>query len=359
MATRLEVTKVESIPAQLALFEVFDPKNTNMVALYDLAPRFVFDGRDGEAKKKLIERDFTFSGKRYRITLKPSPLQADNGEVVDRYLGEREQIVEEVIRRLASSRNRVTLHGENKIRFPFTVYEVREELRRVKHSYNREEIREAILLLNEVRMKIELLDDRKQPLLSAAAFPVMGMRRGENDDSETFVEFNPLVADAIRMLSFQQVSYELLMAIRDPVARWLMKRLHIHIGATGDQIYQMTATDIRRDSGMPEWKTTRNLLRRVAQAVELLKAKGILREIEACEQKTGKRKNDVLFTMVASDHFMAEARSCKQRVDDNLAEFKRVTNGRDPSREFVPLPGNEVFRLRARIRRKGGLESAA
>ena len=50
MATRLEVKKVDSIPAQLALFEVFDPKNTNMVALYDLAPRFVFDGRDGEAK---------------------------------------------------------------------------------------------------------------------------------------------------------------------------------------------------------------------------------------------------------------------------------------------------------------------
>ena len=352
MSVRPEVRRAVSLPAQLALFEVFDPKSTNMVALYDLAPRFVFDGRDGEAKKKLIEREFSFSGKRYRITLKPTSLRTDSGDVVDRYLGEREQIVEEVIRRLAGNQNRVTLHGENKVRFPFTVYEVREELRRVKHSYNRDEIREAITLLNEVRMKIELLDDRRQPLLSASAFPVMGMRKGEADDSETFVEFNPLVADAIRMLSFQQVSYELLMEIRDPVARWLMKRLHIQIGATGEQIHQMTATEIRRDSGMSEWKTTRNLLRRVGQAVELLQNKGILDDIELSEQKTGKRKDDILFTMIASAGFMAEARTCRQRVADNIMEFKRITNGRDPARDFVPLASGDVYRLRDRVRRK-------
>jgi hypothetical protein len=178
------------------------------------------------------------------------------------------------------------------------------------------------------------------------------MRKGEEDDSETFVEFNPLVADAIRMLSFQQVSYELLMEIRDPVARWLMKRLHIQIGATGEQVHQMSATEIRRDSGMSEWKTTRNLLRRVGQAVELLANKGILDGIDLSEQKTGKRKDDILFTMSASAEFMAEARSCKQRADDNILEFKRATNGRDPARDFVPLPSGDAYRLRDRVRRR-------
>ena len=351
MSARPDFPSAAGMPAQLVLFEVFDPKSTNMVAIYDLAPRFVFDTRDGEARK-LIERDFTFNGKRYKITLKPTRLQTAGGEVVDRYLGEREQIVEEVIRRLASNHNRVMLHGENRVRFPFTVYEVMEELRRVKHTYNRDEIREAITLLNEVRMKIESLDDRKQPLLSAAAFPVMAMRKGEEEDTDTFVEFNPLVADAIRMLSFQQVSYELLMQIRDPVARWLMKRLKIQIGATGEPVHQMTAREIRHNSGMSEWKTTRNLLRRVVRAVELLKQKGILRDIEASEQKTGKRKCDVLFTLVASEDFVAQATSSKKLAEDNLAEFRRLTNGRDPAREFVQLPGSDVYRLRDRLKRR-------
>jgi hypothetical protein len=351
MVVRPEAPSSAGTPAQLALFEVFDPKGTNMVAIYDLAPRFVFDTRDGEPRK-LIERDFSFNGKRYKITLKPTRLQVDSGEVVDRYLGEREQIVEEVIRRLASNHNRVMLHGENKVRFPFTIYEVMEELRRVKHTYNRDEIRESVMLLNEVRMKIESLDDRRQPLLSASAFPVMAMRKGEEDDTDTFVEFNPLVADAIRMLSFQQVSYELLMQIRDPVARWLMKRLHVQIGATGEPVHQMTAREIRHNSGMSEWKTTRNLLRRVVRAVELLKQKGILHDVESSEQKMGKRKCDVLFTLVGADDFVAQATSSKKFAEDNLAEFRRVTNGRDPGREFVPLPSGEVYRLRDRLKRR-------
>jgi hypothetical protein len=114
----------------------------------------------------------------------------------------------------------------------------------------------------------------------------------------------------------------------------------------------MTATEIRRDSGMSEWKTTRNLLRRVGQAVELLQNKGILDDIELSEQKTGKRKDDILFTMIASAGFMAEARTCRQRVADNIMEFKRITNGRDPARDFVPLASGDVYRLRDRVRRK-------
>jgi hypothetical protein len=219
---------------------------------------------------------------------------SDQSEV-DRYLGEREQIVEEVIRRLASNPNRLTIVGDNKVRFPFTLNEVRSELKRVKHTYSLNEIREAITPLNELRIRIEETDSRKSPLLSAAAFPVMGMRKkGDDGDRETFVEFNPLVADAIRTLAFRQITYEILMEIRDPVARWLLKRLHLEISESGDAVHSMTATDIRRDSGMSEWKTTRNLLRRVSQAVHLLVQKNILDRVEIEEQKNGQRKEDIV-----------------------------------------------------------------
>lgn len=340
---------------QLALWEVLDTTKTNMVALYDLAPRFVFDQRGGvagEPRRKVIEREFAFDGRRYRITLKPTLVVLPDKTEVERYLGEREQIVEEVIRRLASKRNRLTLHGENKVRFPFTVYEVQEELSRVRHTYSKEEIREAITLLNEVRLKIESLDDKKA-LLSAAAFPVMAMRRKGDEDSETFVEFNPLVADAIRMLSFQQVSYELLMEIRDPVARWLLKRLHAEISATNEPVQQMTATDIRRDSGMPEWKKTRDLLRRMSQAVEVLRKEGILQAVETEERMVGKRKDDIVYTMVVSDLFLAQTQRSRRMVQENQSDFARLAAGRQPGASFVPVGGADLYRLReARCRRQ-------
>lgn len=355
---RIEAEKTQQL--QLALWTVSDESKTNMVALYDLAPRFVFQLKGEVAQKKVIEREFSFAGKRYRITLKPTQIRKDpdnENSVVDRYLGEREQIVEEVIRRIASNRNRLKLLSENKVRFPFTLSEVREELRRVKHSYNLDEIREAITLLNEVRLKIEEVDSKKSPLLSAAAFPVMGMRkRDDGVDRETFVEFNPLVADAIRLLDFQQVSYELLMEIRDPVARWLLKRLHTQISATGEPVQVMLASEIRRDSGMSEWKATRNLLRRVSQAVESLHKLGILETIEAEEHMSGQKKSDITFTMQASAGFMTEIQRSVELARENLKDFESLSNGERPTKGFVAVSNSNVFKLNESRRKRAAMK---
>lgn len=331
---------------QLALWEVADQDRTNMVALYDIAPRFNFDTReDGEGSQKIIERNFTFGEKRFRITLKPTRLKGADGKVVDRYLGEREQIVEEVLRRIASNRSRLKLHEGVKVRFPFTVSEVREELARVKHTFSFNEIREAITLLSEVRLVIQDLDGPGSPVLSSAAFPVMGLRQ-KGDDFDSFVEFNPLVADAIRLLDFTQVDYETLMEIRDPVARWLLKRLHNEIAVTRQPVQQLTATDIRRDSGMPEWKTTRNLLQRVRKAVDVLVQKGVFDNVDAEDVMEGQRKVDIVFTVSASPDFMAKVHASNRLARENIEDFQRIAGGPGASEGFARVGPAEVFRIR-------------
>lgn len=337
---------------QLGMWEVFDASKTNMVALYDLAPRFVFYQRGEVERRKVIEREFSHRGKRYRITLKPTPVAQPDGSFRECYLGEREQIVEEVIRRLASNRSRLTIHGDTKVRFPFTLNEVRRELDRVKHSFRLEDIREAITLLNEVRLKVEELDNRRSPLLSAAAFPVMGMRKGgDDDDRETFVEFNPLVADAIRTLGFQQAPYDMVMATRDPVARWLIKRIWSEISESDEPLHQMTATEIRRDSGMPEWKVSRNQLSRITEAVQSLRGLGILDDVDVEEHMRGQRKEDITFTMTISAPFMQQARRSGALCRDNLAEFERLSGGQPPT-AFVPVDGKTFHRLREGARKR-------
>ena len=332
---------------QLALWEAANPDRTNMVALYDIAPRFIFDARDdGAGRRQLVERDFTFGGKAYRITLKPTQIRNSSGVVVDKYLGEREQIVEEVIRRIAAKRSRLTLVDDGKIRFPFKISEIREELRRVRHTYSFTEIQEAITLLAEVRLIIQDLGARGSPILSAPAFPVMGMRR-RGDDGETFVEFNPLVAEAIRMLSFQQVDYETLMEIRDPVARWLMKRLHIEMAESRQAVQTISAMEIRRDCGMSEWKQTRNMLRRVSQAVDVLVRVGVVEGVEAEDMMEGQRKVDTVFTMTATPDFMTKVHASNRAVRENLEEFQRYSNGRAPNEGFVRTGAAEIYRLRA------------
>jgi len=65
--------------AQLNMWEVPSRVRSNMVALYDLAPRFTLGGSDNkEGRKDILERDFSFGGVRYRITLKPTRMKVSN-----------------------------------------------------------------------------------------------------------------------------------------------------------------------------------------------------------------------------------------------------------------------------------------
>ncbi len=333
---------------QFALWEGPPREKTHMVALYDIAPRFIFDITDGgDGGRKIVERDFTFAGGRYRITLKPTRLKCADGSIVDRYLGEREQIVEEVIRRLATNYGRLTLRDQTKIRFSFSTHEVSEELRRVKHTYSIGEICEALTLLNEVRLSIEFLDMKGSPILSAAPFPVLGIRKRGDATGDTFVEFNPLVADAIRLLSFQQVDYETLMEIRDPVTRWLFKRLHIEAAATKNPIQMITANDIKRDSGMPIWKHTRNLFRRVGTSVEALVKLGVVERLEVDHQKDRNRILDVVYTLGLSADFMSKVHASNRAAKENSEEFQRLANGSTPGDTFVNVTIADAFRIRA------------
>lgn len=344
---------------QTNLFEVASGLKSNMVALYDLAPRFSFvQGADGDGRKLILEREFTFAGGRYRITLKPTRIKNPDGTEVDKYLSEREQIVEEVIRRLACKRDRLTLEpvvvrgkaaaarGQFTVRFAFSVYEVRKELERVKHTLSFQNVVEAIQVLNEVRITIQDLDAKGSPLLSAPAFPVMGLRRDGDTDAETFVEFNPLVADAIRSLSFQQFDYETLMKIRDPIARWLFKRLHVAIAATKQNVQRLSANDIRRDSGMAEWKKTRGMFDRIVEAVDVLIEHGVVEGVEVRSVLQGRKKVDVVFTMCATPDFNAKIHGSNRALAENRRDFSRLTSGADPAESFVEASEEDAYRIR-------------
>ena len=343
---------------QLDMHEEPNHHRSHMVALWDLAPRFSFDKANlGDARKLILERDFTFAGNRYRITLKPTRFKRPNGVEEDRYLGEKEQIVEEVIRRLACKRDRLTLRSvavrgkspttdQYNVRFAFTLYEVREELKRVKHTLNLLEVNEAITLLNEVRITIQDLDAKGSPLLSASAFPVVSVRREGDDDGETFVEFNPLVADAIMCLSFQQFDYETLMKIRDPIARWLLKRLHVQIATTKQAAQRISATEVQRDSGMSVWTKSRNMHARVSKAVGVLVELGVVEGLEVKDILEGRRKVDVLFAMSATPEFMTKMRGFNRVSGENFRDFARLTNGANPAHGFVEARENDGYYLR-------------
>ncbi|WP_035693396.1 hypothetical protein [Azospirillum halopraeferens] len=402
--------RVATTAAQLVLFEHEDRSQSHLIAMYDVAPRFVFlprgpSGRDeaaaGEAPAgkdhflKSVHRDFVFQGRAYRLTLQPAriyraPPKRDGDPAVaavgndpasmvevEVFPGEREQIVEQVIRRLAMDRPRLSLAGEDrdKVQMKFSLYEIKRELRAVNRTLDLTNIREALEVLGRARIIISKAGEpgrkpgRTTNVLESTAFPVMAIRGRADQESEegateeTYLEFNPLVSSAIRNLEFQPVSYRWLMRLKSPVSRWLYNRLSVECGelrdfrtlrAEGAKPVTFTADEIVKYSGMNEWSRRRDTLRVVTAAVDALVEEGILDRVEKDFDKQGKRIDDITYVMTPSRELLEQLRRAKQVEEANAAVLKSIAGNDAPPNSFVVVSTTEASETRQRRSKRLG-----
>ncbi len=366
---------------QLVLFELEDRSQSHLIALYDLAPRYVFASRDGArsvesapAKGNFvasIKREFTYRDSTFNLTIQPARLtrvvnkdessaQTDTPTEVEYevFPAEREQVVEHVVRRLAMDRSRLSLGGENrdKVQMRFTLYEIQRELRAVGHTLSIRDIRESLTILARSRIIIGKPGDgakkgRGHNLLESTAFPVMAIRSrpdlvgDEGSDEETHLQFNPLVSSAIRNLEFKPVSYQWLMRLKSPVSRWLYNRLSAEydqsdieeLGEADVKAVTLTADEIIKNSGMNVWSRRRDTLRAVTSAVDALVEEGILNSIEKLYEKNGARIDDITYVMLPSAKFLTQVRRARAVESANVAAIKAITGDDQRPTDFVPV----------------------
>lgn len=386
-----------------------DARQTNAVGLYDLAPRFVFASgeRGGEDRRdnahvESVTRSFAYNGEPYVITLDPARvmrrvrIDADEAGGTAKYKtmriealpGEREQVVEEVIRRLATERARLVLvDGDNrrnaKVQMRFSFYEIQKELARVRRTLSITEIKEALLILSKTFLTIEQPADHpggSAMLLQSTAFPVVAMRGGKgvsvrlDDDgevggnTETYLEFNPLVAKAIMSLKFQSISYEMLMKIRNPVSWWLYKSLSLHYHNSGDvEPMAIRAGDIITNSGMNRSKRHRDTLRAIKVAVEVLVTQGVLAGYEKeSERGTGPEIVDVTYALRPSEQFLEQIRRGKALAEQNARSLRQLAKPEDldeQGRPRGPIPIDRTVestlrRDRRNVLKQGGTDAS-
>ncbi|AWK90129.1 plasmid replication protein [Azospirillum thermophilum] len=381
--------------AQLVLFELEDRSQSHLIALYDLAPRFVFVSRDNDAKDKgelvskdsfikSVRREFSFRGRNYRLTVQPARIDRNNpmrkeekasgtqaaAEVVEVEIfpSEREQVVEQVVRRLAMDRSRLSLTGENrdKVQMRFSLYEIQRELRAVSHTLSIQDIRESLTILARSRIIISTgapaepgKKSRGQNILESTAFPVLAIRsrpdlmEEEGGVEETYLEFNPLVSAAIRDLEFKPISYAWLMKLKSPVSRWLYNRLSIEYDTADDaRPMVISADEIIKNSGMNEWSRRRDTLRVVTAAVDALVEEGILDSAEKEFTKVGKRIDAIDYLLTPSAKFLEQVRRGHRVQKTNVEAIAAVTGSTGRPDGFVPLKPGEAADLRLRRARQ-------
>jgi hypothetical protein len=357
-------TKPYEPPVQFDFWEIDDPDHrlTNTIALWDVAPRCVFRHADdirissGDGKYlKTIERTFTHGGSVYMVTLTPARIRRE-GKDTEQYPGEREQLVEEVIRQIAVMKNRLSLIAGDKgeVGVTFSIYEVDKELERTGHKFSFYEIQDALSVLHKSTVEIVRLVEGKdgtikEPMVSGSTFPMYRSGDRRSAESSTTVGFNWLVSQALIHLDFRQMDYEVIMRLKGPIERWLYRRLNheMFFQRSPSIAHVIRASEIIDGCGLTGWTRLRDVLRRVTHAVMALKGEGIVADVETRDIMQGRSKVDIEYTIIASENLaknMAQAQTIALRKKQ---DFREVT-GSDPV-AFIPNDTEKRARLR-RIR---------
>lgn len=333
---------------QLSLFGTTSKGQINYIALYDLAPRFAQrNARMAGTILTSIKREFPFGDEVYKVTVTPARITDSEGNERDVLPGEREQLVEDVVRKFAAER--LFLGSQNEVTAVFSVYAIQKELSRHNHTFSRQEIKEALQILHKSTIEIMRVVDPKskkpKPVLSAAAFPVL-MFRDENDsESQASVQLNPLVAQGIKALVYEQVNYDWMMKIKGQLPRWVFKNVSLMLAEEANRnTVEIRASEIGNSSGS-NWQRSRQMLAEVTKAIQKLKDLDVIEAFVAIPVMSGKKKDDVVFSIQFSATFMADRRAARARAEYNRGQALKHAGTERPD-TFHPIAPEVATQIR-------------
>jgi hypothetical protein len=339
----------QSKPVQLQLFELADQnldEYSNTIELYDVMPKYFFGGVERE-KGRLVEslpilaREFVHRGKSYKLNISPAAIiDKKNGKTINYYPSQREELVEDVLRKLAAKQRGIFLDGEAGVKF--TLYEVQKELEKIGHGYNINEIKQAIEICSKSVVEVASKDGNEISYTSNI-FPFVGMEKREMIDgsNKAVVMFHPLVTRSINEGTYRLINYEKLMKMKMPLARWLHKRIsHLFSQATVHNPYEIKLSTIIRDSGMKEYKTISERIRQVSKAVGELVKSGVLANFEIRKNLEKNKILDATFSLYVSEEFVADVKKANAVANLKLKQEK-----------ISDITGDDLTELRAEMSR--------
>jgi len=323
MQEKIKLTKTH----QLELFEVIDladrQRYSNSIELYDAIPKYYI----GKAERingtylEPIERPFKFRGKEYTVTINPAPLK-DRKTGMHKYFypGIREELVEDALRKISCEGHGRFSSGQMGVFF--TLYELQKELKNRGHTYDINQIKDAILICANATLQLKTGDEKE--LLNAPIFQALGLHtdedwEGHGKKTKGYIRFNPLVTQSINEKTYRLLNYDKCMKYKRFLSRWFHKRLSHHFTqASFSEAYSINLSTIIRDSGMKKYKQLRDNLRKVTESIEEMKDQEIICSFEK-EKIIGRKKNsfeDVKFHLHPHIHFIQEVKKANNRAGE-------------------------------------------
>ncbi len=312
-------------PVHMSLFRLLEKEKdySHTIELYDFIPKYVW-GKSKRIEGKFLEpitRDFVCKGIAYKVVLLPARIQTETGDYMDYFPGKREELVEDALRKIMSDVQGVFL--DDAAGTTFTLYQLQNELKNRKHSYNYNQLKQSLEIL--AKTDIELMSEDNDTKIIFRAIETLGLS-GKDGETQTFVRFSPLVTQSIRKGTFRLINYEKIMSYKTTIPRQLHKRMsHFYTQASLTEKYNILLSTIIRDFGLTRYTQLRNNLAEVEKAIDELKEKNVIINctIDKVFDVNPKTKlNDVKFTFQPHPFFVDEIKKANHKI--NIIKEKLV-----------------------------------
>jgi len=246
---------------------------SSSMELYDALPKYYWGKQSRGKSLPSLRRHCRFRGHDLMIVIKPARLfNARTGEEYEAYAGKKEELVEDVLRKLAAEGRGMML--TDGLAATYSYYAIQQELARVGHKYSIAQIKEAIEICAGSQIQIigEIGDEefsRMSPMFKEVSQRSKSDWEKKGRDSVAMVQFHSLVTRSVQDLSFRQLDYETCMGYLDNLARQLHKRLsHFYTFASAGKPYEIGVRRIFEDCGMSVNAVVGKSYHRLCQALD-------------------------------------------------------------------------------------------
>jgi hypothetical protein len=322
---------------QLNLFQKFlantdEQRDTlsNAIDLWDNVPRYCVSRQamtrtriNGEFLRK-HQLTFQHRGKTYTRTIYPARITDAAGKERDYYPSAAEELVEDALRKIATEQLSGYFDLPNYTSgVVFTLYALREELKKRGHARSYYEIVDSLTILSRSSIEIAPHGEGEAKIEATFLPSLAAVSRAQlrsDPDARWVVSFHPLVTGSIDKVTYRQFNYHLMMSHSTQLARWLHKQLVLKFTfAEMMRPFEMRYSTIKRDSGLlDEYKRERDSIEKVEKAFAELKERRVILDFKR-EDITGLRgkKLDVIFTVHPHMDFVRETKAANRRQMDS------------------------------------------
>jgi len=238
--------------------------------LYDATPKFRPRINKRIQNKYLdpIKQNFSHCGNLYTMELSPSQIDG-----TFYFPGQREQFVEMELAQLAFEKG-MPIFGVN-WGVKFSIYELRERLKKNKHTFSYRELKEALCILARTNMSISSADGNavmEENLLKALCLRTWDDWKELGRGSECYVEFNSLHVAALKNSKWKLLDHKKATNIEPFLARWIYLRMSREwSGAQNFKSITWLLSNIVMDSGI-NINRLRDAKREIESALDYLKS---------------------------------------------------------------------------------------